>query len=713
MHRAKIQERRYLDAPQPETAVPRREATAGTAAVGDLWRIPLCRRKLIALTVLACSVAVVLYLAITPPRYTAVAQILIDPRDRQIVTKDVNPDTLAADGGVLQVESQARVIESDAVLLGAVRSLDLAHDPDYGLRKTGLVSDLMELLSDSTSEGPADEDRALRALRKHLTVKRADKVFVVDIVVTGSSGRKAARIADAIAEAYLADQSRSRAQASNKASVALTSRLDELRAGATAAADAVERFKVGHDLLGTDKQLISDQQLNDNGNQLDVARARVSELQARADQIDALRRAGGDGSAVPEAIQSSVVTQLRGSLAELVRKQSDMRTRLGDRYPDLIAINAEIRQARQQIEAELDRLARTAHSDLDRARKNERALEDSQSKLKLQTASSDAASVTLQELVRERDARRAIYQSFLARAGETKEQSTIDNTNARIISRAIPPVQPSWPLRALLLLGGPMAGLGIGVASAFLAEYLAPTVLSASHLQSAAGAPVIGTVSRIARRRGRSLWQRRRARSADTEAALGLGLSRLCGPLSGLRRHAKPHTILVSSAQDVARAGSDIAEALVQAGIAGGASTLLIRDRTGRPAREASSLGFFDVLDGGCSIKSALVHDEDTGQHRLSFGRPKGAGTAGPMEKRFDLFLDAAGRTFDLVVFDATGLSDTLQASPVVACVDDVLLVAQRNTTPQKDVAEAAEAIAASSGRPITAALLVERWETA
>ncbi len=142
-------------------------APAGTSEVGDLWRILWCRRAIILSVAAVCSLMALLYVMAVPAQFTATAQILIDPRDRQIVTKDVNPDTLASDGGVLQVESQARVIESDAVLLRAIRALHLENETDYGLQKDGLVPRLLDVLRGSReSVGPAAaEERALRALR--------------------------------------------------------------------------------------------------------------------------------------------------------------------------------------------------------------------------------------------------------------------------------------------------------------------------------------------------------------------------------------------------------------------------------------------------------------------------------------------------------------------------------------------------------------------
>ena len=694
-----------VDAPY-ERVQDLRRLPAGTAGVGDVWRILWCRRGVIAATVVVCFFATSAYVLAARSQYTAVAQILIDPRDRQIVTRDVNPDTLAADGGVVQVESEARVIESDAVLLRAIRAAGLDRDPDYGAPQPTVLGRLLGLFMGTSDQADSPEDKALRTLRKHLAVKRADKVFVVDVVVTAYAADKAARIADAVANAFLSDQIASRAQSSDRASEALASRLTELRTEVQDAENRVERYKADHDLIGSNKQLLSDQQLDDDGTKLNNARAKTAELRARADQIDALRRSGADGGAIPEALGSSVITQLRASYTALLRSESDMRTRFGDRYPDLIALVAEVKQTRQQITSELDRLARSAHSDLDRAVKNERAMQASTNSAKQTTVTNNGAIVTLNQLNRELDSRRAVYQSFLARTDETKQQSMIDNTNDRILSDAIPPDQPSWPLRGFMLLAALGGGLGLGAASAFVLEYLRPTVLSAVQLQRMTGVPVAGVLES---RRRNLLGSLRRAgdqpRSAVGER-LGLALSRICGSVRTLRSGIKSQSLLFTSALGDDRIRRAVTAEFVAAAVALNLSVLVVEADLG--AVDQGPNGLLDVLRGDCKLATAANRRDRSGAARLAIGHADGRAITALTEEALNDFLYAAGRTYDLIVFAAGALAVDMRIAPIVACVDDVVLVVVQGVTSQQDVQDAAEAVAGSAGRDLSATLLVE-----
>src|ERR1700761_140334 len=85
---------------------------SGTASAGDLWRILWHRRLMVLSISCALFVTVLVYCLAVTPLYTATSEILIDPRDRLVFSNDVNPTGIAADGGITQIESQARVIES-------------------------------------------------------------------------------------------------------------------------------------------------------------------------------------------------------------------------------------------------------------------------------------------------------------------------------------------------------------------------------------------------------------------------------------------------------------------------------------------------------------------------------------------------------------------------------------------------------------------------
>jgi uncharacterized protein involved in exopolysaccharide biosynthesis len=288
--------------------VPRQiqSAAAGSANVAvdfpantgiDVRRIlaVLWRGKATLLWTTAASLLIaVMFVLIVPHRYTATTQILIDPTDLHAVGNELTPTNQANDATVLQVESQVRVLTSDSVLQRVVKAEALDKDAEFAGQAAG--------------EGTDSTAAALNALKRSIQVKRAERTYVVDVTVTTREPAKSARIANAIAEAYLQEQTAVRSDAARQVSQSLSSRLTELKDRVRAAEDRVEAFKQRNNILGASGQLVNEQQLTEMNNQLSAARARTAAAKARFDQVQQVQLSKNEFGAFPEAVQSQTIT---------------------------------------------------------------------------------------------------------------------------------------------------------------------------------------------------------------------------------------------------------------------------------------------------------------------------------------------------------------------------------------------------------------------
>lgn len=725
-------------------APPRRWHNDGTVEAADIWRILWHRRLLILATASVFAALALLYGLVTPALYSASAQILIDPRDRQVLTNDVNPSAVAPDGGVTQVESQVSVIQSAGVLLRAIAAIDLSKDPEFN--GSGLLTRLADFMGRSApASGPKrsltpSEARTLTALRRRLAVKRADKVLVVEVVVTAQDPDKAARIANAIADAYLVDQAEARSQAAREASEALTARLAEQRKRVEAAENAVERYRAENNLTVASGRLISDQQLTEIGNQLSQAQSRSSALKAQVDQIARQRSAGGLAGATSEAMQSAVVQKLREQEGTLVQREADLQTQLGPRHPAIAAVRSQLGNIRQLITAELDRLSRSVRTDYDRALANERQLAARLETLTRQTQSSDQASVRLRELQRDLEAVRAVYANYLLRAQETREQAGLDTTNARIITRAQPPQQKSWPPMGVLLIGALGAGLGLGAGAALVREFVSPKLLSTGQVQSLLGAPVIGILppegeDERARNAAEaptepaagSFWRRKlaatalsaipgaagarpaeSAASAETraEAIAGLALLRLFDVNDARLAQAPVRSVLLTSTHEDSGERSRTAFLLAHVAAMRGDRVLLI-DGDVEQNQQSSLPGILDLLRGESPLAGTIHYGSRRDVALMAKGRQRPNGQKVSSRAFAIRTLSEAGKDFDLVIIDGGVLSRNIKMAPLVAVVEHILLVSRLNGAQQRDVAEIAEATMVM-GRSIGAAMLID-----
>lgn len=432
-----------------------------------LW----ARKGLIVLAAVVGAVLAALASLMVPPRYVSTAQLFIDPRDLRVLQNEVSPNVTGGDPTSITsyLESQARIIASDSIKTPVVQSLGLDKDPEFGgeAPRSGLAQLLWGWLPGRGAPSRDGLVYALAVLDKNVSVRRGERTFVIDISVTAREADKAARIANALAETYLENQATVRADAAQRATNALTARLEELRNRLRTAEDKTERYKEANNIVGVGAgRSMTDEQLTLNNAQLVAARTRLTEARAKYDQISAARPAGIEAGAIPEAVASQTMTALRAQLGATLAREADLLASLGARHPALAAVQAQTRDARRQIADELSRIARSAKVELDRAIEAERQLSLRVERLTATQYAAGRASVELRELEREVESSRVVYDAFLRRARETGELAGIDTTNARVISAAMPPLEKSGISRRTLAVLGGVAGGGVGVALA-------------------------------------------------------------------------------------------------------------------------------------------------------------------------------------------------------------------------------------------------------
>jgi polysaccharide biosynthesis transport protein len=474
------------------------------AILSTIW---LGKTTILRTTALALVIAV-LFVLVAPHRFTAVTQILIDPSDLRAVGAELTPSNQLSDAALLQVESQVRVLTSDSVLRRVVKAEALDRDPAF-IHPQSKLRALLKAFGLGGGDGISDPAlAALNALRRSLVVRRAERTYVVDVTVTSTDPEKAARLANAVAQAYLAEQTAVRFDAARQVSQSLSARLDELKERLRQAEDRAEAFKARNNLVGSGGQLVNEQQLTELNNQLIVARARTAQARARYEEVQRVQQSPGEIGAFPEAVQSPTITALRSQYAEIMRREAEQQTSLGDRHPAVIEIEAQAQRLKRMIDEEINRIALSARTEYDSARANEETLSRNLDTLKHITIGTNEALVTLRELERDVQANRAIYEAFLVRARETGEQERLDTKNIRVISKADPPLSRSFPpsntlLAAAALIFGMAAGAGLVLMRATTSS--APPSLrqpfagtEASQTASAASAvPVLATLPPI------------------------------------------------------------------------------------------------------------------------------------------------------------------------------------------------------------------------
>jgi uncharacterized protein involved in exopolysaccharide biosynthesis len=421
------------------------------AVWSTLWR----RRLIVIGLTLLVIVLASLYIGVTKPTYTAGAAILIDPRD----VKTTNIDNVLAGIGAdsAAIASQVSVIQSRELLDAVFTDLKLETDPEY--TSTGIASQLMGMLRPAR---PLDREAIFQRFVHSVAVEREGLTYVIDVTVKAGDPAKAATIANAIVDRYIASNAAQRANATTDVATALNDKIGPMQDAVADAERAIEDFKQANQIFDDSTGGALKGQVDSLSGQVLAAQEALNQSQSRYDQAVAVGTSASALSQLSNVYSSPALEGLRTDYNTRSTVLASAQATYGPKHPNVIAAQAEVAKVQALIGREAARIAAELKSDRDLARANLDKAQAELARLRGQAERSDLATVELRQLQRKADAARAVLSDFMQRSQETSQMNGLQNSQVHVISSAAPPPDPTWPKPMLLLPVSAVLGLLLG-----------------------------------------------------------------------------------------------------------------------------------------------------------------------------------------------------------------------------------------------------------
>ncbi|MGP4666760.1 polysaccharide biosynthesis tyrosine autokinase [Agrobacterium pusense] len=686
---------------------------AALATVRRQWRIVLAA--------VAVAGAIGLAFAATAvPIYSATATLLIDRNNSQVV------EQLSTIGGVIEDEasilSQVEVLQSETIGLAVVDSLNLTENQEFRATRASFLSSVLSTIrslvnvsqwfAPATKEAVVDDGTLKRGLSDRLlqglSVKRIGRTYALELTYNSTSPVLAAQIVNAVAAAYLVDKLNSKYEATRRASDWLSDRIAELRQRALDTDLAVQKFRAEHNLISTGNNgLLSDQQLAESNSALILAQSETARARARVQRIEHILATDDVDAVVTDILDSSVANDLRKKYLESSKVEAEITGRLGANHVQAVRLRNEMQEYRRLMFQEISRIAQSYKSDLEVSEAREKSLAETVAKATNISNSAGETQVQLRELQREAETYKNMYQTFLQRYQEAMQQQSFPVTEARVISKAVPPRTPSKPNKALILalfmIMGAAAGGGVAMFREFRdrffrtgeqvrdvlgLEFLGNTPLVPNKLATDTeprgqdGGPTVTRPTGVARYAVDHPLSSFAETLRSTRLAIDLGIAakngaRVVGVVSALPSEGKS-TISINLAQLLAAQGARVL--LLDADIRNPGATRAL-------ARHATA-GLLEVLLEGRSIRDALVHDEKT---RLAFlptvvkQRVPHSSELLTSAQMHRLLAEASG-AFDYIIVDLPPLGPVVDARAMAGRIDGFVFVTEWGKTARRAV---------------------------
>jgi succinoglycan biosynthesis transport protein ExoP len=703
---------------QSKNAVP----VASGIAVTELWYIFRRQlRSILFLIAIGTTGAILLGLA-QPEQYTAVALIMVQPRDSKIISVNSGVESLPIDAATL--ETHTRLLESRELALRVINDLHLTTDPEFrpaeprstwlvdalkaalALKGSGAEDHLVPAVISSSppntdqerppSDTEADDARlaqlrdpalpaVLRTLEQSLHASVVGRSYVIAVSFSARAPTTAARIANAAAGQYitmLREQTRS---AASEASSTFGERLKELRQAAQQALADVEKFKANNNIVTVTEGVdVNDQRLIELNNELLKATAEEQEKAARLSRLQKLRQHDGSLEAVAAVLDSKLIESIRQQQVQVAQLESEARKTYGSNHPRMLELREQSLDLNRKIEAEVERVMGDLRYRVEVARGQETSLREAIAQVTATKSAIAEASSQLASLQQQAEAARKIYDAFLQQTEETKQQAFLGEPQARIASRAALPDAPDrLPLKFFGFVGLIASTFGASLIAVFR-HRMRGTVRRGRDLREHADLRCLGLIPRL---------DFRGFHEDGPVSAAGVDRSAFAECLRSViiaiqhERVRRSCCILAvtSALPEEGKSFTAVSLSITLGRL--GLRTLLIdldlrRPSISRLLRQTSSGGLFEVVSGECDIDECILPQVSEGLDLL----PARAMPADPVAilsaPNLHWVLEGISHDYDWVVIDCPPTLGLADARLVGQMAGMVMFVTRWDSTP-------------------------------
>ncbi|MCV6823119.1 MULTISPECIES: GumC family protein [Halocynthiibacter] len=634
------------------------------------------------------------FLVLTTPQFTATALLLVDPSQKNLL----NPDEGFSQGGMsdaARVESEVEILRSGTVSLATVERLDLVTDPEFGpslglFEKLGLAFGRNENPAVGTDLLSQTLDRFMAATE----IRRRGQTHLIAVSATSESATKAALLANTLAQTYIGLQIEAKVNMSMAARDLLLAQIEQARESLAQSEDALD-FYVEQNLERLSREA--------GGIDIEQLRSELEDLRSLQVQSTAQRQALSSAYQQRDWAQIAQVLE-DNALANLVGQREALIARLNTSTETTTRVD--LQQELERLDALLDAEAATnlqsAKLDVDNLNAEVRSKQGALRSAIFDGNLSSATLAELYDLQQKADIAQRQYKNLLSRARDLDAQSLVQMADSRIVSEALPPRQPSFPKKAMVLSFAFVLALGVGVSAAFLSEFYFGGITSVAQLANVLPIPVGGAIPKVEQQVGHFSVADTVIQAPLSPYAESVRQLRASIDLGVLTPKGKCTVVMVTSAFP-SEGKSSLALALARTYAVAGKSTLLVDTDLRKPSLHqylglTPQTGFFDYLryPEKLAAQSGFYDTDTLSKVGVVLGRGRADVPTDQLLQSaiFERFLDKAREAMDVIILDTSPLLPVVDAIYIARHADVVLNCVRYGGTGQTNLREALDRLA-------------------
>jgi len=438
------------------------------------------------------------------PIYKATATLLIESQRAKVVSVEeiYGLDSSNTEYYLTQFEilKSRRIAESVIRKHKLVEHAEFNREPfiDFSLRD--IASGLLPDLADEKPTEEAIFQGVVDAFIGKLEISPVRKTQLVKISFEAYEPAFAAKMANAVGDAYIEDNLGSKLELTLKATSWLNERLGGLKESLKVSELKLQAYREKEQIVGSGGGLdIANRELDlISEKRVDARRDRL-EIAGMHRQIQSIGSNAAPSSyeRIPAVLGHPVIQSYKQSLLLVEQKRSELSKRYGAKHPKMVSLNSELASARSLLDTQIMSVVQGIKNQYRVARQSESALDSAISKNKKNIQGLMGKSYKLREMEQEVRTKKALYDSFFTRLNETTATSSLESANARLSDPAVAPRVAAKPKKKLIVILSFVVSLMFAVVAAFLLESLNNTIRTSADVQEKLGQTMLGLLPEL------------------------------------------------------------------------------------------------------------------------------------------------------------------------------------------------------------------------
>ena len=496
------------------------------------WHSFVERIWIVALCVLAGLFVALGYLARTPKLYQGHTVLEVEFQEPTLVTTEdsaarMRPAFLASQEALRTIEQN---LTNQTLLARVIRSEDLAKDNGRALVGGQNITESSKPSATPSSGPSADmnktersvgvttftplEEALARAVARMVkpVIRRGTRL--IDLYVTNRDPVMAQRLADAIGREYIRNSIERRAALSEESLRYLLEEEERLKVNLQKSEAAVAEYKaknpdalqLGGGTAATGSQqgsgagaggprggLVEDK-LQDISSKLTAAKADRLRLEGELKQIE---QVGGNIDAllaIPSISAAALVTDAQRSVTQVEASIATLALRYKEKHPRMMAARAALAEAKEKLRQAVMAQPPILRNAIEQNKATETsllaALQDQQGV----AVALNRTAIGYQELARQAETDRALYESVLRQIKETSLTKDVKTNAVSVVERSPVSYSPVSPSSSKAIALGLLGGLAVGLAFVLGADALDRSIKTVDQAENMLGLPVFAAV---------------------------------------------------------------------------------------------------------------------------------------------------------------------------------------------------------------------------